>query len=180
VRLHERLQRWEKRIPADLVGDPIWRLPAYRIALFLGDVANEDAILLLRRRVSHHKVSQLERAVESIAANISEGYSKFSGKERARYFESALASAREAREWYRRSNAWLGENESESRRLLLTQVIRILTTAIPRERDGECEQRILRSRKNKPAKPAPQQPAHPVPSPPAPPVQAQAQATSNQ
>lgn len=148
--LQQRFEEWQSRTPPDLVGDPIWRLTAYRISCFLADVVlHEDVQLLFRRGVSGHKVSQLESAVESISANISEGYSKFSGKERARYFETALASAREAREWYRRSTRWLGESESEARRLLLVQIIRILTTAVPQERDGASEHRILRARRKR-------------------------------
>ena len=150
--LRERFDKWQSRTPADLVGDPIWRLTAYRMSLFLSDIVHEDGQILYRRRISGHKVSQLERSVESISANISEGYSKFSGKERAKYFESALASAREARDWYRRSSYWLGAAESEGRRMLLTEIISILTVAIPEERDGACERRIQRARKNRKSK----------------------------
>ena len=90
----------------------------------------------------------LESSVESVEASVSEGF-EVSGKDRARFFEMALASAREARGWYRRSSQWLGNEEAEERRLLLTQVIKILTVAIPRERSGGSERRIRRATKGR-------------------------------
>jgi len=45
---------------------------------------------------------QLERSIDSIGINISEGYGRLHGRERARFYEFALGSAREAREWYAR------------------------------------------------------------------------------
>ncbi len=38
--------------------------------------------------------------VGSIRANIAEGYSRGTGKDRARFYEYALGSARESRDWY--------------------------------------------------------------------------------
>ena len=140
--LPERLAHWEGSPPPELFGDPIWRLPAYRIALFLVDIVRGDVSILARRSAPSHTYSQLERAVDSIGVNIAEGYSRFSGRERARYFEIALGSAREAREWYRRCSRWLGASEALDRALLLTRVIKILTVAVPRERAGASETRM--------------------------------------
>ena len=142
-----RFREWEKRPPRDLVGDSLWRLTSFRMALFMSEVVRVDARTMFDRGAPSYKISQLERSVESIEANISEGYSKFSGKERARYFETALGSAREARGWYRRTGYWLGIPEAEERRMLLTQIVKILTVAIPLERRGASEQRIQRARK---------------------------------
>ena len=144
--LQAHFEQWQKQPPLDLVGDPLWRMTAYRISLFMADLVRSDARKLFDRGAPSHKATQLESSVESVEANISEGYSKFSGKDRARFFEMALASAREARGWYRRSSQWLGNEEAEERRLLLTQVIKILTVAIPRERSGGSERRIRRAR----------------------------------
>ena len=143
--LSERFQEWESSPPSDLFGDPIWRLPAYRIALFLADVVREDVLALIRDGAPAHLYSQLDRAVGSIGANIVEGYARFSGRERARYYEIALGSAREARHWYRGTQTWLG-SAAEERGALLTRAIKILTVAIPRERQGESEQRMQRRR----------------------------------
>ena len=145
--LESQFERWQKQPPRDLVGDPIWRMTAYRIALFLADLVRQDARILFDRGAPSHKVSQLESSVESVEANISEGYWKFSGKDRAKCFETALASAREARGWYRRSRQWLGSRGAEERQMLMTQVVKKLTVTIPRERNGASERRIKRARK---------------------------------
>jgi four helix bundle protein len=156
TQLSERFQEWETSPPSDLFGDPIWRLPAYRIALFLSDIVREDVLVMVRERAPAHLHSQLARAVGSIGSNIEEGYARFSGKERARYYEIALGSAREARHWYRGTQTWLGRSAAEERGALLTRAIKILTVAIPRERQGESEQRLQRSRsKAKERLPAP-------------------------
>jgi four helix bundle protein len=43
---------------------------------------------------------QLYEAVGSVSANLAEGYSRGTGKDRARFYEYALGSARESRDWY--------------------------------------------------------------------------------
>ena len=109
--LADRFTEWGREPPADLFGDPMWRLPAFRISLFLAGVVRGarpasagvrrgDVKRLLRTGAPRRSIDQLERCVPSIKEDISEGYSKFSGKERARFYEMALCSAREAREWY--------------------------------------------------------------------------------
>ena len=102
---------------------------------------------MVRGRAPRHKIDQLEGSVESVEANISAGYSKYSGRYRARFFEHALASARESRGWYHRSRQWLGDVESEGRQMLMTQVIKMLTVTIPRERSGGSERRMRRPRR---------------------------------
>ena len=148
-KLADRFKEWEREPPADLFGDPMWRLPAFRISLFLAGVARGDVKLLLRTGAPRRSIDQLERCVPSIKTNISEGYSKFSGKDRARYYEMALCSAREAREWYRDLGSWLGRSAAVERGMLLTRVIKILTVAIPEEREGASETRIRLARKNR-------------------------------
>lgn len=141
----DRFEKWEREPPPDLYGDPIWRLPAYRIALFMARMARADVVAMIRVGAPVHTTSQLERSVNSIGANIAEGYTRFSGRERARYFEVALGSAREAREWYRCSESWLGTEPAQERGMLLTRAIKILTVAVPQERAGASERRISRA-----------------------------------
>ena len=144
--LRDQFADFEQSPPPELFGDPIWRLPAYRIALFLSDIAQADARLLTSSSCPPHIPVQLQRAVDSIGVNIAEGYSRFSGRERARYYEIALGSTREAREWYRRSMSWLGQSAALERGYLLTRAIKILVTAIPQERTGSSEDRIRRAK----------------------------------
>ena len=134
--LADKLREFEASPPPDLLGDPIWRLPAYRIAQFLGGVVEQDIPILIRARCSGHTINQLERSVGSIGANITEGYSRSSGRERARFYEIALGSAREARDWYRRAAPRLPEGAAMERAFLLVRIIKILRVAIPRERNG--------------------------------------------
>lgn len=157
--LQEQPEAFEATPPEDLAGDPIWRLPACRIALFLSQLVADDLRELAQRAVQSHVPAQLERFVDSIGVNIAEGYSRYSGNERARYYEIALGSAREARELYRRCGRWLGTDGTRERGLLLTRVIGILSSAVPRERAGESEARIARAheatRRRKVVRPAP-------------------------
>lgn len=174
TQLADRFKEWEREPPVDLFGDPMWRLPAFRISLFLVEIGRGDVRLLLRSGAPADSIKQLQRCIPSIKANISEGYSKFSGKERARFYETALASAREAREWYRDLGFWLGRSAAEERGMLLTRVIKVLTVAIPQEREGASEARILAARERRASE-------APAPSPsPSPSNQFQQQETSNQ
>ena len=143
--LSDEFSQFEASPPPELFGDPIWRLPAYRIAEFLADVVDRDIPILFRAGCSSFRVSQLERAVDSIGANITEGYSRYSGRERARFYEIALGSAREARSWYRRVTRFLPEGAALERAFLLTRAIKILKVAIPQERSSSSERRIRRS-----------------------------------
>jgi four helix bundle protein len=161
----ERFAEFEKAPPPDLFGDPIWRLPAYRIALFFSHIISEDVSQLLDAHCPGHIVGQLERSIDSVGVNISEGYSRFSGRERARYYEIALGSARESRDWYRRSASWLGNAAALERGLLLTRAIKVLMVAIPQERAGSSEDRIRRTIRKPLAPPGPSTSTNPSPSP---------------
>ena len=132
--------RWEATPPPDLFGDTIWRLPAYRLSRYLGHVVRED-LRIIRSR-STNVAEQLERSIDSIGSNISEGYGRLHGRERARFYEFALGSAREAREWYARAESYLQDGVAVGRAMLLTRIVKILTVAIPQERAGSSERRI--------------------------------------
>ena len=67
-------------------------------------------------------------------ANISEGYSRQSGKDQARFYEYALGSDREARGWYWQGRHVLTEEVAMHRIKLLTRIARLLLTMIPSER----------------------------------------------
>jgi len=94
------LAEWESTVDREEVTDPLWRLYAYRVARCLLDQANEDA-LVLTPVADPKTVSQLVRAVSSVGANVSEGYSRRTGSDRARFYSYALGSSREAMVWYR-------------------------------------------------------------------------------
>jgi four helix bundle protein len=125
---------WLKTVPTELRDDPLWRMEAYRLAVFASDLAWPDVTKLASDRRTLSLSDQLFRAVGSIAANIAEGYSRGSGKDQARFYEYALGSAREARTWYYQSRRVLSEQVCQHRLRLLTRLARLLLTMIPNER----------------------------------------------
>jgi four helix bundle protein len=110
-------------------------MEAYRLSLFVGDVAWHDVTKLGADVRTRSLSDQLYRAVGSLAANVSEGYSRSSGKDRARFYEYALDSAREARGWYYEGRHILSNEVALHRLRLLTEVIRLLLTMVPHNRD---------------------------------------------
>jgi four helix bundle protein len=127
-------QEWLKTVPEDLQGDTLWKMTVYRLAVFIGDLAWPDVTKLIKDRRTIGLSEQLYEAIGSVSANIAEGYSRSSGKDRARFFEYSLGSARESRDWYYKSRYILGEAVAQHRSLLLTQIIRLLLTITPEER----------------------------------------------
>ena len=93
------------------------------------------AELLVKNPITEKVAGQLYYAAGSIGANHSEGYSRASGKDRARYYEYALGSVRESMSWYRTSVPVIDPQIVGKRLDLLEEMRRILTAIMPRERD---------------------------------------------
>ena len=125
---------WEERVPKSIREDSLWTVEAYRRSLFLADVGWHDATKLSKDSRTRSLSDQLYRSVGSISANIEEGYSKQSAKDRARFYEYAPGSARESRGWYYKSRHLLGEPVSTHRMEMATQVIRLLIKMVPDQR----------------------------------------------
>jgi four helix bundle protein len=125
---------WLKSIPPSIAGDPLWKVEAYRLALFAADVGWRDVCRLAGDKRTLDLSNQLYRALGSIGANVSEGYSRGTGRDRARFYEYALGSARESRGWYFNGRFVLGEKVTEHRLSLHTQIIRLLLTMVPEQR----------------------------------------------
>ena len=125
---------WEQSVPDVIKEDSLWTVEAYRLSLFLADVRWHDASRLSKDSRTRSLSDQLYRSVGSISANIEEGYSKQSSKDRARFYEYALGSARESRGWYYKSRHLLGEPVSTHRMEMATQVIRLLIKMVPDQR----------------------------------------------
>jgi four helix bundle protein len=130
------LTEWSEQVPAVMRDDPIWRLPAYRYSLFLGDLIQADVRSMPRELRTRKSVVQLIDATLSISANIAEGYSRTTGPERAKFFEYAESSTRESRDWMFKLRAALGPDVATARILLATRIMKILIAVIPRERAG--------------------------------------------
>ena len=132
---------WAKTVPADITCDPIWRTPAYRLALFAMSRAQHDARLILANRMTRPHLDQLLRAVGAISADLDEGYSRSSGPERAHYYEYGCGSARESRSWYFKCATAFHPDLLTARLALYSRIVRILTAIIPRERTRRVEKR---------------------------------------
>ena len=102
----------------------------------------DDADIIREHPITEKIAGQLYYSIGSIAVNIAEGYSRSSGKDRARIFEYALGSARESVEWYESVEEVLSKEDFDARMKALDEIIRMLLAIIPRERD-----RTIRSQK---------------------------------
>jgi len=129
-----RYDEWQEGIPDEIRGDSLWKLEVYRLGLFVADIAWQDALALSKTLLTRDLANQLYRAVCSISANIAEGYSRSTGKDRARFLEYSLGSAREARDWYYKSRHTLKEEVIKHRIDLLTQIIKMLSVLTPHQR----------------------------------------------
>lgn len=120
---------WEKSIDLSFRNDPSWRMEAYRLSLFLSDLCWHDTSRILDKRI-FSLADQLYRSVGSVSANIVEGYSRISNKEKARFYEISLGSAREAKDWYFKSRHILGDEIFQNRIRVLTSIIKLLNKMI--------------------------------------------------
>ena len=128
---------WVKTLPREIRGDGLWKVEAYRLSLFLSEICWHDISKLIEDRRMRGLSDQLYRAVGSISANIAEGYSKSTGRDRARFYEYALGSARESRDWYYKAHHLLSEDVLKHRMSLTTQIIRLLITMVPQQRNSK-------------------------------------------
>ena len=127
--------KWEDGVSISIKGDLIWKMQVYRLSLFASDIGWYDVTKLQKDRRTVKLSDQLYRALGSISANIAEGFSRSSRKDQNRFWEYALGSASESRDWYFKSRHLLGETVCEHRMQLITKIIRLLLTMIPKNRD---------------------------------------------
>ena len=125
---------WLKSVPEEIKNDSLWNMEAYRLGLFTADAGWYDVTSLMKDKRTVKLSDQLYRSLGSISANLAEGYSRGTGKDRARFYEYALGSARESRDWYYKSRHILGESVTNYRIGILTQIIRLLLTMVPQQR----------------------------------------------
>lgn len=114
--------------------DPLECMRVYRLARDLVPDSYRDASILRADPLTQSIATQLYASVSSIAANLGEGYSRSSGRDRARLFEYALGSVRESMEWYHSTEPIVGEDLTLDRLNRLEEMRRLLLAIIPRER----------------------------------------------
>jgi four helix bundle protein len=127
-------KEWEPSVPEAIRADSLWKMAAYRYALFLTDLCWQDVSILSKDKRTVSLSDQLYRAVCSVSANIAEGYSRSTGKDRALFYQYALGSARESRDWYYKGRHLLGDEIFDHRSKILVEIIRLLLTMIPDQR----------------------------------------------
>ena len=127
-------EEWQNDVSESIKTDSLWKMSVYRYALFLGDLGWFDVTKLQQDRRMFGLSDQLYRALGSVSANIAEGYSRGSNKERAHFYEYSLGSARESRDWYHKARHVLGNAVVEHRMNMLVQVIKLLLTMVPEQR----------------------------------------------
>jgi four helix bundle protein len=132
-------REWKASVPETIKEDSLWKVKAYRLALFVCDLGWRDVTKLMGDRRTVALSDQLYRALGSVSANLAEGYSRGTGRDRARFYEYALGSVRESRDWYYKARHVLGEDVIRHRLQLLTEITRLLLTMVPQQRG-----RILR------------------------------------
>ncbi len=125
---------WLGTVPSEITNDPIWKLEVYRLSLFIGDIGWEDIQKLSKEKLMFDVADQLHRSLGSISANLTEGYSRSKGLDRARFIEFSLGSARESRDWYYKSRHVLASEVIKHRMELLTRIISMLAAMIPHQR----------------------------------------------
>ena len=125
---------WQDTVFVEIKNDPIWKLEVYRLALFAGDIGWQDVLTLSKNKLMYSIADQLHRSLDSISANLTEGYSRSKGLDRARFIEYALGSARESRDWYYKSKQVLSPEVIKHRMGLMTQIVSMLTPMIQHQR----------------------------------------------
>jgi four helix bundle protein len=134
---------WIDSVPVEIRQDSLWKMEAYRLALFAGDLGWHDVTKLMSDKRTLGLSSQLYEAVGSVSANISEGYSRGTGRDRARFYEYALGSARESLGWYYKGRHILGSQVTPHRIGLLTEIIRLLLIMVPDQRGSLLKEDVL-------------------------------------
>jgi four helix bundle protein len=125
---------WIISVPNEITNDPIWKLEVYRLALFAGDIGWSDVVELSKNHLAREIAWQLNASLGSISANLTEGYSRSKGLDRARFFEYSLGSARESRDWYYKARHVLGDEITKHRLGLHTKIVSMLTPLVLHQR----------------------------------------------
>ena len=122
---------WDLAQPPWERADPIWSLPAYRLSRYALDVVRAD-LGADTGIIGPGTRDQLLRVVASISANISEGYSRPTVRERGRFYTFALGSTREAISWYASLDDRLPPGTAVARVAVLSRIRRLLLGLVQR------------------------------------------------
>ena len=127
-------EEWERSVPGEIRADSLWKMKAYRLSLFISDLAWEDSGVLLREPRTRSIADQLYRAASNISSNFCEGYSRGTGKGRALFYEYAVGSARETRDFYYKGRRAFSPEVITHLIALATTIIRLGITMMDQQR----------------------------------------------
>lgn len=139
---------WEESVPDAIRGDSLWKMEAYRLALFAGDIGWQDVTKLTGDPRTKFMADQLYRSLGSVSANIAEGYSRGSRRERAHFYEYSLGSVRESRDWYYKARHILGETATAHRLAVLNQILKLLLVTLQNQRGSAIREDTVEYRIN--------------------------------
>jgi four helix bundle protein len=125
---------WLNTVPSEITNDPIWKLEVYRLALFSSDIGWPDVNAIYQNDLMQRLANQLYGSLGSISANLTEGYSRSKGLDRARFFEYSPGSSRESRDWYYKARHVISTDVYRHRMGLHTKIISMLVPMIPHQR----------------------------------------------
>jgi four helix bundle protein len=118
----EQQRAWEQTCSEAITSDVLWKLDAYRAALFLVHLARTDCRSRRASATDDHTASQLMRAAGSIGANLAEGYSRATRVDRLRFLGYALSSVGECVVWYEVNRDELSDGAVDDRLHLLARL----------------------------------------------------------
>jgi four helix bundle protein len=125
---------WVNSVPTQISNDPIWELEVYRLALLASEAAEGDARVLERNLRMRSVADRLYSAAAAISTNLREGGSRSESADRSQFYEYALASARECREWYETARTALPEAVIKHRLELMAAIVGMITSLMPDQR----------------------------------------------
>jgi four helix bundle protein len=136
TRTSDEQQAWEQSCSPAITSDVLWKLDAYRAALFLLHVARGDCAGLRGTQTDGWLASQILRAAGSVSANLGEGYSRSTRADRLRFLGYALGSARECLSWFEAARGVLPDSVIDDRLVLATRLRSLLLGLIRSLRIG--------------------------------------------
>jgi len=135
-RISDEQQAWELACCPAITSDVLWKLDAYRAALFLLHVSRSDCKALRAARPDEKVASQLMNAAASISASLAEGYSRATRADRLRFLGYALGSTRECIPWFEAARGVLPDSVIDAR-LVLVMRLRALLLGVIRSLRGK-------------------------------------------
>lgn len=110
--------------------DALDKVIFYQKSLQLWKLYWDDSEKLMHDVRGRELAKQLTRSVDSISANIEEGYGRGFGKEYPQFLRIARGSARESKGRYKRCEYLLDKNIIEQRLNLLDEIIAMVSKTI--------------------------------------------------